>query len=588
MTGQIPQSFIENLLARTDIVEVISGRVSLRRAGANYIARCPFHTEKTPSFSVSPAKQFYHCFGCGASGDAIRFLTEFEGLHFVEAVETLASRAGLTMPVDTTEGQVSDKTKYTDIYAILNEAATFYQTQLREHPGAPKAHNYLKSRGITGRTAKQFCLGFASPEWDAVVKHLGIDQSRLEILASAGLIVKKENGGFYDRFRDRVLFPIRDRRGRVVGFGGRIIGTQGEPKYLNSPETPVFNKGNELYGLYEARLGNRALSSLLVVEGYMDVVTLAQAGIKNVVATLGTALTEKQVDALFRNVSELVFCFDGDKAGKEAAKRSLPLILPHMKEGRRLRFMVLPEGEDPDSFVRKTGPVAFADRVERATPLSDFLFEHLTAKLDLQYLDSRAQLITLAKPLLKLLPPGVLQQMLYDRLAELAGVDATVIQGAGNQKKNTLSNKRFVKSRVLPPTSAYRAVAMLLKDRALISALGKVEEFQEADTPGTPLLCAMIAILRFEPTLGVEVIWSRLSEDCVSQFSYDELQTISDPIPEEGIEQEFLGALQRLRERAQEQAMESLLIKAKTGTLSLEGKAQLKNLLDQREKNRVD
>jgi DNA primase len=588
MTGQIPQSFIENLLARTDIVELISGRVTLRRAGANYVARCPFHTEKTPSFSVSPSKQFYHCFGCGASGDAIRFLTEFEGLHFVEAVESLASRAGLSVPVENSSGEFNTKTSYTAVYAILSEAEAFYQKCLAQHREATKVHNYLKGRGLTGRSAKQFCLGFAPPEWDALVKHLGTNSTRLEELVLAGLAVKKEKGGFYDRFRDRVLFPIRDRRGRVIGFGGRIIGSEGEPKYLNSPETPVFNKGNELYGLYEARLGNRSLSNFIVVEGYMDVVMLAQAGIKNVVATLGTAFTEKQVDVLFRQVSELIFCFDGDKAGKTAAKRALPLILPHMKEGRRVRFMLLPEGEDPDSFVRKMGSAAFLDRVERAMPLSDFLFDQLSAQLDLQHLDGRAQLITVAKPLLKLVPAGVLQQMLYERLAELAGVNVEMIQGTGNKRKNLVSNKSFIKSTPLPPTAAYRAVAMLLKHRFLLKGIGSIQEFQKADTPGTVLLCAIIGILSADPTISTEAIPNRLPEDCVSQFSLDALQAIVGSIPEEGIEQEFLGALQRLRERTQEQNLEFLLKKAKTAALSLEEKAHLKDLLDQKQKTWVD
>jgi DNA primase len=586
MTGQIPHSFIEELLARTDIAEIIGERISLRRAGANFIAPCPFHQEKTPSFTVSSIKQFYHCFGCGVSGDAIQFLTEHDGLHFVEAVEALASRAGLAMPIET---QAENQTaRSTPVYEILAETAAFYQMQLRKHVMADKAHQYLKKRGLTGQIAKQFGLGFAPPGWDALVKHLGTNQPRIETLILAGLVVKKEAGRYYDRFRDRILFPIRDRRGRVVGFGGRVLGSEGEPKYLNSPETLVFNKGSELYGLYEARLGNRALTSLLVVEGYMDVVSLAQFGIKNVVATLGTAVTEKQIDALFRQASELIFCFDGDKAGKAAAKRALPLILPHMKEGRRVRFMLLPEGEDPDSLVRKLGQVAFLDRIERASLLSDFLFEDLTAHLDLHHLDSRAQLVTMAKPLIKRVPPGVLQQMLYDRLAELAGVNSRVVQTKyGNQKKNSLSNSS-VRELALPPSPAYQLVAMMLEHRELVLKVGESAEFRGLEIAGINLFCATIEILRFDSTIGIEAFKEQLPEDCVSQFSYDALKYIVDRIPPGGVEQEFLGALQKLRGATQEQAMESLLIKAKTGALSTDEKAQLKNLLDQREKTRVD
>ncbi len=585
MTGQIPQSFIEELLARTDIAEIIGGRISLRRAGANFIACCPFHQEKTPSFTVSVAKQFYHCFGCGVSGDAIQFLTEHDGLHFVEAVQTLADRVGLAMPIDINETKQTARS--TPVYEILASAAAFYQTQLREHVSAKKAHQYLKNRGLSGQIAKQFGLGLAPPGWDALVKHLGTEQTRIEALILAGLVVKKETGRYYDRFRDRILFPIRDRRGRVVGFGGRVMGSE-EPKYLNYPETLVFNKGSELYGLYEARLGNRALTSLLVVEGYMDVVSLAQFGIKNVVATLGTAVTEKQIDILFRQASLLTFCFDGDKAGQTAAKRTLPLILPHMKEGRRVRFMLLPTGEDPDSLVRKLGQAAFLDRVERASLLSDFLFEDLTAHLDLHHLDSRAQLVSMAKPLIKLVPPGVLKQMLYDRLAELAGVNSEVVQTKyGNQKKNILSNKT-VRELALPPSPAYQLLAMMLEHRGLVLKVGESMEFRGLEIAGANLLCATIEILRFDSTIGIEAFKEQLPEDCVSQFSYDALKRIVDRIPPGGVEQEFLGALQNLRGLVQEQAMESLLIKAKTGVLSTDEKVQLKNLLAEREKNRVD
>ncbi len=593
MTGQIPHAFIEELLARTDIAEVIGTRVSLRRAGANFIARCPFHTEKTPSFTVSPTKQFYHCFGCGVSGDAIRFLTEYEGLHFVEAVEVLANRIGLNVPMEKNDETKEKRfiAQSTPVYAVLSEAALFYQKQLREHPVARKAQDYLKNRGLTGQIAKQFSLGFAPPGWDALVRHLGTSQNRLEELVLAGLIVKKETSNFYDRFRDRILFPIRDRRGRVVGFGGRIIGTESEPKYLNSPETIVFNKATELYGLYEARLGNRALTELLVVEGYMDVVSLAQFGIKNVVATMGTALTEKQVELLFRQVHDLVFCFDGDKAGKEAAKRTLSIILPYIKEDRRVRFLLLPDGEDPDSFVRKNGQVAFLDKLQRAIPLSDFLFESLTVNLDLHHLDARAQLITLAKPLIKRLPTGIFQQMLYERLAELSGVDTAVIQGVAPHHKKKVDRdfkKVSNRSNSLPPTPAYRAAAMLLKNRALINSIPVQQEFKLLDTPGATLFGALIEILQIESTISLEVLEQRLPKDQVSQFSFKELQAIANSIPESGIEQEFLGAVRRLQERAQEQAMELLLIKAKTGMLSRDEKAHLKNLLDLKGKNQVD
>lgn len=581
--GQIPQSFIENLLARTDIVEVIGTRINLKHAGANFVACCPFHIEKTPSFTVSAGKQFYHCFGCGVSGDAIQFLTEYEGLHFIEAVETLAGRLGLTVPIESQAGH--NAARFLAIYHCLAEASSFYQMQLRNHPEASLAQKYLKSRGLTGKIAKYFHLGYAPTGWDNLVQHLGTDKTRLEVLVAAGLAVKKEPDRLYDRFRERIIFPIRDRRGRVVGFGGRVLGSQGEPKYLNSPETVVFNKGQELYGLYEARSGNRVLKQLVVVEGYIDVVSLVQAGIKNVVATLGTALTAKQVEMLFRQVSELIFCFDGDKAGKKAAERALSLILPHMKEGLRVRFIVLPEGEDPDSFVRNQGTAAFLECIERAVPLSDFLFDQVTAGVDLQHLDGRAQLITLAKPLIKLLPAGIFQQMLYDRLAELTGVDSAAIQGKNQAKpKHSFVGRSVVAStRSLPPDLAYRAAAILIKKRDLLTSIDDIDAFEGIDIPGIPLLCGIIAILRANSHIEEAVIEEHLPAELRSQFSYKSLKAITDSIPESGMEQELLGAMQRLKASARERAMESLLMKAKTGVLSLEEKAYLKTLLAQRQ-----
>jgi DNA primase len=588
MAGHIPQSFIEDLLARVDITEIIGGRISLRRAGANYIAKCPFHTENTPSFTVNPTKQFYHCFGCGVTGDALRFLTEHDGLHFVEAVETLASRVGLTVPTEKNEQQ-NAATRYAAIYAILAEASQFYREQLRKHPAAKKVHQYLKSRGLKGEIAKQFGLGYAPQAWDSLVNHLGTNEARLKDLMSAGLVIQKNNEDrYYDRFRERIIFPIHDRRGRVVGFGGRIIGKEGEPKYLNSPETPVFHKGGELYGLYEARTQYRSLNNLIVVEGYLDVVSLAQWGVKNSVAALGTALTEKHIKALFAQTSEVIFCFDGDKAGKEAARRTLPLILPHMKEGRRVKFVVLPEGEDPDSYVQKEGPVAFLDRIQRASSLSDFIFESFSAGLDLNHLDSRAQLVTLTKPLIGLLPNGVFQQMMYDRLAELTHVDSAVVQGKRARAPWVTRRKERIKPQVLPPSPAHRAAVILLKNRELLALIEGIDEFCRADTPGTSLLCAIIKVLQEEQNISAETLVERLTQDCIGQFTLKDLHGISDFVPEAGVQQEFLGALQRLRERAKEQAMESLLMKAKMDVLTLEEKAHLRNLLEQREKNRSD
>jgi len=586
MPGQIPQAFVSDLLAKTDIVDVIGSRLSLRRAGTNFVACCPFHHEKTPSFTVNSVKQFYHCFGCAESGDAIQFLTEYEGLNFVEAIETLASRLGLSVPLDETEKEA--RAKYTVIYQAIQEASNFYQSQLRRHPIAPKVHDYLRSREVTGEIAKSFSLGFAPPGWDNLVNHFAEKPTVLAALLGAGLIIKKEQGGYYDRFRDRLLFPIHDRRGRVVGFGGRVMDNTQEPKYLNSPETAIFSKGQELYGLFEARKGNRALDNLLVVEGYMDVVSLAQFGIKNCAATLGTALTEKQVDILFRQVKELIFCFDGDKAGREAAKRSLPLILPHMKEGRRVRFMILPTTDDPDSYVRRVGRKGFLEALEKSVPLSEFLFDSLSANLDLHHLDSRAQLVTLAKPLIQLLPSGVFQQMLYARLAEIAGISADTLHGGRATYKAKAPKVNQRPAPQLPPTPAYQACAMLLADRHLLSIVGDINELRRIEMPGVNLLCAIIEMLLLDPNIPSEEVWGKLPPVDLSQFSHKDLQLMAASIPAAGMEQTFLGALQRMREQAVEQATECLLQKAKIGVLSETEKAQLKELLGRKQQNRVD
>lgn len=639
----IPPSFIEDLLSRIDITEVVGSRVSLRRAGNNWIAKCPFHQEKTPSFTVSPTKQFYHCFGCGASGDAIRFLTEYEGLHFVEAIETLAAKAGLSIPSnkkdkDSDKNPAATKT-YAAIYKILDQAAKFYREQLRKAPTAKKAQDYLKSRGITGETAKLFGLGYATAAWDGLIKRLGVDAEQCKTLLAAGLIIQKSqnlkddrkeksasenlsgkfsgefsgnlSGNFsekpsreraYDRFRERIIFPIRDRRGRVVGFGGRIIGKEGEPKYLNSPETAVYHKGSELYGLYEARTLNRNLPNIIVVEGYLDVICLAQNGIKNAVAALGTALTEQHIKILFTQCSDIIFCFDGDKAGIEAARRILPLLMPQIKEGRRVKFMLLPEGEDPDSCIRKEGTVAFLDRMNRASHLSEYLFDSFAAGLDLEHLDNRARLVSLTKPLIALLPKGVFQQMMYNRLAELTGVESNPdgggrrpagmakIAGKINSKNSYL--KKSLKS--LPPSIAQRAATMLLKNRDLIDLIPDNKEFNEfcgSDAPDIFLLCAIIKILQGDRNITAKKLVEKLTEEGVGQPCLELLKGITQSVTQEmvndeGIKQEFLGSLQRLREQMKEQVMESLLLKAKTIALTAEEKIQLRNLLDQKEQEK--
>jgi DNA primase len=429
MAGRIPQTFIDDLLDRVDIVDVIDRRVKLRKTGKNYSARCPFHDEKTPSFSVNPEKQFYYCFGCGAGGNALGFIMDYENIDFPQAVENLAGGLGLEVPREQSArgpGPAPAGAPNKPLYELTERCADFYKRCLREHDGREKAVAYLKSRGLSGIIARDFGLGFAPAGWDNLLRFLIEGQSdgdALQKLAvSAGVLVRNDAGRIYDRFRDRIVFPIRDLRGRVIAFGGRVLGDD-KPKYLNSPESPIFHKGRELYGLYEARRANRRLERIIVVEGYMDVIALAQAGISNAVATLGTATSAEHLQRIFRMVGEVVFCFDGDDAGRRAAERALLNTLPAMDDGRQARFLFLREGEDPDSLVRAEGAQAFLDLVEAALPLEEFLFQSQATGLDLATMEGRASLSKRALPLIRELPEGVFRELMFQALAERTGLE---------------------------------------------------------------------------------------------------------------------------------------------------------------------
>ena len=430
MAGLIPQSFIDDLLNRTDIVEVVSSRIQLKKAGKNYTACCPFHKEKTPSFSVSPDKQFYYCFGCGAGGNALGFIMDHDSLDFPQAVEDLAKRAGMDIPREEGgRGRTPRQPVDSPLYPLLTAAADYYRQALKSHPTRKSAVDYLKGRGLTGEIARDFGLGFAPPGWDNLHKHMAGDKLQQKAMIDAGLLIENaENGRIYDRFRDRVMFPIRDSRGRVIAFGGRVLGDD-KPKYLNSPETPVFHKGQELYGLYEARKNNRDLDEIMVVEGYMDVIALAQQGLRNAVATLGTATSEEHLKRLFRLVPSVLFCFDGDAAGRKAAWRALEATLPNLQDGRRARFLFLPEGEDPDTLVRSEGTDAFRARInQHAQPLADYFFQQLSEEADPRSLEGKAHLVTLAAPLIDKIPGNHLRALMRQRLSEITGLSGEMLQ----------------------------------------------------------------------------------------------------------------------------------------------------------------
>ncbi|MBZ9559346.1 MULTISPECIES: DNA primase [unclassified Modicisalibacter] len=424
MAGQIPQRFIDDLLSRVDVVDVVGERVQLKKAGRNHAGLCPFHQEKSPSFTVSQDKQFYHCFGCGAHGNALRFLMEYDNLRFPEAVEQLASRLGMEVPregADDPQAQARER-KRREADNLLELSTRFFRERLSMGEGRA-GREYLERRGLSPEVIRDFAIGYAPDAWEALKRHLNEQGVSDAVQVEYGLLVSREDSGrVYDRFRDRVMFPIRDWKGRTLGFGGRVLG-DAKPKYLNSPETPVFHKGRELYGLHEARQADRRLERLVVVEGYMDVVALAQFGIRNAVATLGTSVTEEHVNRLFRLVGEVVFCFDGDNAGRQAARRALEAVLPQMIDGRQVRFLFLPEGEDPDSLVRREGTEAFRDRVTCASPLSEFLFEQAAEGRDLRRVEDRERFASSVLQALKRLPEGVLKSLLLGELATRTGID---------------------------------------------------------------------------------------------------------------------------------------------------------------------
>ncbi len=509
MAGRIPQSFIDELLARTDIVELIGGRVQLKKAGREWKACCPFHSEKTPSFWVSPDKQFYHCFGCSAHGTALGFLMEHDKLPFPDAVDELASRLGLEVPRED-DGRAARARPGEGLYEVHAQVTQFYRDSLRE---SVRARKYLTDRGITAESCVKFAVGYAPDSWDAVLKRFGGNAERDGQLLEAGLVIERAGGGesgFYDRFRDRVMFPIRDARGRTIAFGGRVIDA-GEPKYLNSPETPLFHKGRELYGLYEARQALRKVERLLVVEGYVDVVRLAQNGIEYATATLGTATTPEHLNRLFRVTSELVFCFDGDRAGRAAAWRALENALEHARDGRQLRFLFLPEGHDPDTLVGEEGAAAFEARIAGAQPISEFLVTQLASQADLASVDGRARLAELARPLLARVPAGVYHELLLERLAQEvrmpAGRLADLLSAKPETSRGVWAARGSRPVRGKPARSAGRqplltqAILLLLHHPGAAQAVTATPAWLAGDQKGFAALRELLETARSQPAL---------------------------------------------------------------------------------------
>ncbi|MDH5516563.1 MAG: DNA primase [Gammaproteobacteria bacterium] len=512
MAGRIPQHFIDSLINQVDIVDVIDARVPLKKKGHEYTACCPFHNEKTPSFTVSQQKQFYHCFGCGAHGTAIGFLMEYENMEFVDAIEQLAADHHIDVPRE--DSQIPQGPDNTGVYNVLELAAEQYQLQLRQ---SQRAIDYLKKRGLSGDISKDYGIGYAPDSWDFILKQAPSAAAQKD-LATGGMLIEKNGnqGNFYDRFRDRIMFPIRDRRGRTIGFGGRIL-DQGEPKYLNSPETPVFHKGKELYGLYEAKKSVRNLDMIVIVEGYMDVVALAQNGIRYAVATLGTATTAEQISLILRSVKKLVFCYDGDRAGKKAAWKALENTLPLMRDGYEIRFLFLPDGEDPDTMVRQEGQQAFELRLQNATPLSDFLIKNLEQQTDMSSMDGRAHFAELAKPLLNKLPESIFKDLLNESISKEIGLhNKRLVEAKPARLQQSPSAES--KGRQLRITNVRLAIGLMLQQPSLVSAITLPQQLRHAQIQGIGLFFELYELIRSTPELSSAAILERMRGHEMSSY----------------------------------------------------------------------
>ena len=578
MAGLIPQDFIDDLIARADIVEVVGRRTQLKKAGREFKACCPFHDEKTPSFTVSPGKGFYHCFGCGAHGTAIGFLMEFDHMSFVDAIESLASSMGVEVP----RSETSQPTRrYDELFSLMDTVARHWQSCLKE---TQTAVEYLKSRGIDGPTAKRFGIGFAPDGWSNVLDKFGKSEEAIEKLLATGLIIRKDNGKHYDRFRDRVMFPIRDARGRTIGFGGRTMG-DGEPKYLNSPETVLFHKGRELYGLYEARQALRHIERLVVVEGYMDTVAMARHGIDFAVATLGTATTDEHLNRLFRLTDNAYFAFDGDRAGKKAAWRALENALSHIREGRQVRFVFLPDGHDPDSFVNENGADAFVKLMDAGMPLSEFLIHELSTQVDMDSIDGRAKLAEMARPLVSKIPTGIYRELLTEGLAAAVGLTGqklemmmTADQKRNNSSSMTGANRVRVRQQLSAsggPSVVRRAITLILNHPEAGAKLD-IEKLAGVQRAGVDLLSALIETAQSEPTITTAGLLERWRHDEKGEH-LGKLAAVDVPVDEEfDAAAELDECLQQLALAGRKERIELLIEKQRVTGLSDDEKSELR------------
>ncbi len=574
MAGRIPRDFIDNLIGRADIVDIIEKRVKLKKAGKNYHACCPFHNEKTPSFTVSQDKQFYHCFGCGAHGNAIGFLMEYDNLEFVEAIEDLAGFYGVDVPREQGTRQGPSTPERKDFYELLESVARFYQYQLKEHPNSPAVNDYLKGRGLSAEIITKYAIGYAPPGWDNVLKRFARDKHTEEQLLTTGVLLENENTHRrYDRFRDRVMFPIRDKRGRVIGYGGRVLGDE-KPKYLNSPETPVFHKGKELYGLYEVRQAYKEIPRIVVVEGYMDVVALAQFGIDYAVASLGTSTSGDHMQTLFRNSNEVICCYDGDNAGRDAAWRALENALPQLRDGKELKFVFLPDGEDPDSLVRHEGKAALEQLFSEAQSLPDFLFNRLSQSIDTRSDAGRSKLASQAKPLIDKMPDGFYRGIVLKKLARFLAWDETKLNAFFTTEKKAAPKQKHIQI-----TPIRRAIGLLLQNPQLGYNLPVFDDLKDLQSPGTNILLKLLAQTRDSE----QITTAQLLEYWRGTPEENALVKLAvwDHGADAAVEPEFLDTLLVLSTRVIEQRFNELQMKLAQSGLTSAERLEYKEIIDE-------
>ncbi|MDR3434629.1 MAG: DNA primase [Rouxiella aceris] len=574
MAGRIPRVFINDLLARTDIVDLVDARVKLKKQGKNYHACCPFHHEKTPSFTVNSDKQFYHCFGCGAHGNAVDFLMNYDRLEFVECIEELATMQGLEVPYEVGTGPTPmERHQRQSLYQLMEPLSAFYQQSLKQPAGAP-AREYLAQRGLSDAVIDHFAIGFAPPGWDNALKRFGKTADDRSSLTDAGMLITNEQGRNYDRFRERVMFPIRDKRGRVIAFGGRVLG-DALPKYLNSPETEIFHKGRQLYGLYEAQVNHPTPARLLVVEGYMDVVALAQFGIDYAVASLGTSTTAEHIQLLFRATDTVICCYDGDRAGREAAWRALETALPYLQDGRQLRFMFLPDGEDPDTLVRKEGKQLFEQRMEEAHSISTFLFDTLMPQVDLSSPEGRTKLSMLALPLISQVPGETLRLYLRQQLGNKLGIlDDSQLEKLMPKAADSANSYQPPQ---LKRTTMRILIGLLVQNPQLATLIPSLQGLEQSKQPGLDLFTELVTTCLAQPGLTT----GQLLEMYRDNKFYQQLETLATwnhMIVEDTVEEVFLATLASLYDSILEQRQEDLIARDRTHGLSAEERKELWSL----------